>query len=141
MRKLYDYQGKKMKERRIALGLRGEDIAALCDITQAAYSAYETGKRNVPARRRVQLAMALETTWNYLTMGEREENLEDDFVESVDELAPLPTNQAVEFAFQAGQMVASVQTMANQWRANPHLLEGLNPAYRDKLTRIFEAAL
>lgn len=141
--RIYGYQGQKMKECRLRQGLRSAEVAEQIGVTQSAYSSYETGKRDVPKLRRTSLAMALETTWEYLTLGDREENLRDldSDVDQEQMTHSLPTGQAVEFAFQCGQMVSSLQTMATRWRANPHLLNGLNPAYQDKLTRIFEAAL
>ena len=137
--KKYEYQGRKLRECRKRLGLSGKDLMVKLGFAQSTYSSWEVGRVEVPAAKREALCEALNTTWHYVTMGDQ---AAPDFIGDnypVTQYDPAPQPLANEFAFQCGQLVAHVDTMARQWRSNPRLLDGLGPAYREKLETIFEA--
>ena len=138
--KRYAYQGAKLKECRLKVELSGKEVAATTGFSPSAYSSWETGRVEVPQAKREALCDTLHTTWHYVTMGDqpRAPDFEGDNY-PVTQYDPAPQPLANEFAFQCGQLVAHVDTMARQWRSNPRLLDGLGPAYREKLETIFEA--
>lgn len=139
MRRRYDQQGDRVRDRRKELRLTGQAVADLVGVSQAAYSAWENGNRDIPARRREALGAALQTTWLDLARPQYEVNsIEPD--EPAELTTPTAPTEA-EFVFKCGQLIAHVDTMAHRWRANPHLLAGLSLTYREKLEAIFEAGL
>ena len=135
--KLYEYEGIKIKECRMALAMTGVELSKKTGFSQSSVSAWETGRCKVPEQRRKKLCQVLQTTWEYISMGKEPDLDRDVDAEQMTHFTPQPL--ATEFAFQCGQMVAQVDMMARQWRQNPHLLDGLNPVYREKLETIFEA--
>ena len=137
--KRYAYQGAKLKECRLKVELSGTEVAATTGFSPSAYSSWETGRVEVPAAKRAALCEALNTTWNYVILGDQPapDFIGDNF--PVTQYDPAPQPLATDFAFQCGQMLAHVDTMAHQWRTNPRLLDGLGPVHRERLETIFEA--
>ncbi len=72
-----DSLGGRIKERRRELGLSQEKLAEVLFITQATLSKYENDSSEIPSGALLNISKALNTTPNYLLLGEDEE---DDFI-------------------------------------------------------------
>ena len=66
--------GGRIREKRTELGLSQEKLGELLYMKKSTISAYETNTNDVPGKVIVELAKVLETTPNYLLLGEVEED-------------------------------------------------------------------
>ena len=75
--------GSRIRECRKAMGLSQEALAELLYVKKATISKYENGYNDIPASVIVALAKALETTPNYLLLGQSEGELADTWIEDM----------------------------------------------------------
>ncbi len=61
--------GKRVRERRVAIGLSQEKFATKCGLDRTYISGIERGQRNVSLRNILTIAKALNTTISELTQG------------------------------------------------------------------------